>query len=89
MPTGLDNLIRDKSKGAIWAFGLMVIVATALSFKESSTFPPEKDPTGDPTTWTREEMRRWLAARNLFPNESDTREELLERIKLNMRTPRQ
>lgn len=25
-------------------------------------FPSEPDPTGDPETWTREDMRRWLAA---------------------------
>jgi hypothetical protein len=25
-------------------------------------FPPEQDPKGDPETWTREELRRWLSA---------------------------
>lgn len=25
-------------------------------------FPAEADPKGDPENWTREEMRRWLAA---------------------------
>jgi hypothetical protein len=25
-------------------------------------FPAEPDPRGDPGTWTKEEMRRWLAA---------------------------
>lgn len=25
-------------------------------------FPAEADPKGDPETWTREELRRWLAA---------------------------
>jgi hypothetical protein len=25
-------------------------------------FPSEADPKGDPETWTREELRRWLAA---------------------------
>ena len=29
-------------------------------------FPAEADPTGDPETWTQEEMRRWLAAVSLF-----------------------
>lgn len=24
-------------------------------------FPPEPDPTGNPETWTQEEMRRWLS----------------------------
>jgi arsenate reductase-like glutaredoxin family protein len=70
-------------------------------------FPSEPDPKGDPETWSREEMRRWLAAvglgpgealntqanmrfkRNLFPQESDSREQLLERIRANMRISRQ
>ena len=58
----------------------------------------------DPETWTREELRRWLATvsqglssedstdsipqRNLHPNSKDTKEELLERVKANMRVPR-
>jgi hypothetical protein len=25
-------------------------------------FPAESDPKGDPETWTREELRKWLAA---------------------------
>lgn len=87
------------------AFGLVVVGAWAWGMFGGDTFPAEKDPTGDPNGWTREELRRWLAAvsdehqsgsedqsltfieRNLFPLESDTREELLERVKLNMRHP--
>lgn len=71
-------------------------------------FPSGEDPKGKPEDWTREEMRRWLAAvssisyhvqkqrtvaltlhqRDLHPQESDTREQLLERIKANLRIPR-
>jgi len=51
-------------------------------------FPAQPDPTGDPANWTTEEMRRWLAARNLHPNPKDSKEELLERVKANLRTPR-
>lgn len=80
-------------------------------------FPPTPDPTGDPERWTREEMRRWLAAvsvslrdarvvflvrvagllspgrwwgeqRNLHPQDKDTREQLLERIRANLRAPK-
>ncbi|KAH6893074.1 hypothetical protein B0T10DRAFT_559073 [Thelonectria olida] len=86
MPTPLDNAM--KSKNMVWAFGLVVVAATAKVIWGSEMFPPEKDPTGDPNTWTREEMRRWLAARNLFPQESDSREMLLERIQANMRNSR-
>ncbi|KKK13932.1 hypothetical protein AOCH_003502, partial [Aspergillus ochraceoroseus] len=41
----------------------------------------------DPSTWTLEEMHRWLRARGLLPDEHATREELLERIKANLRPP--
>ncbi|CRK12852.1 hypothetical protein BN1723_018791 [Verticillium longisporum] len=51
-------------------------------------FPAAADPTGNPEEWTREEMRRWLAARNLFPGDAATREELLARVLANMRIPR-
>ncbi|KAF7552594.1 hypothetical protein G7Z17_g4210 [Cylindrodendrum hubeiense] len=69
----------------VWAFGLVVAAATAKVIWGDEIFPPEKDPKGDPKTWTREEMRRWLAARNLFPQDTDTKEELLERVLANMR----
>lgn len=71
-------------------------------------FPSGDDPKGKPEEWTRDEMRRWLAAvsfnlvpqlqlqagllslqqRDLHPQESDTREQLLERINANLRIPR-
>jgi len=48
-------------------------------------FPADKDPTGDPKTWTVTELRRWLEARNLKPDSKATREELVERVKANLR----
>ncbi|AEO56242.1 hypothetical protein MYCTH_2300949 [Thermothelomyces thermophilus ATCC 42464] len=51
-------------------------------------FPQEPDPKGDPERWTTEELRRWLAARNLHPQSSDTRQQLLERVQANMRISR-
>ncbi|KAK7408589.1 hypothetical protein QQX98_009237 [Neonectria punicea] len=72
-------------KNMVWAFGIVVAAATAKVIWGDEMFPPEKDPKGDPKTWTREEMRRWLAARNLFPQETDTKEDLLERVLANMR----
>ncbi|PHH78901.1 hypothetical protein CDD82_2773 [Ophiocordyceps australis] len=77
-----------KSKNMVLAFGGAVVAAAAWTIWGESMFPPERDPKGDPTTWTKEEMRRWLAARNLFPQESDSREALLARILANMRSPR-
>lgn len=44
------------------AFGGMIAGAAAWAIWGGDVFPPERDPTGNPETWTREEMRRWLAA---------------------------
>ncbi|KAF3056263.1 hypothetical protein GL218_06621 [Daldinia childiae] len=83
MPTLLDNAM--KSKNAVLAFSGLVTAALAWSLAGGSIFPSQDDPKGDPETWTREELRRWLAARNLHPQKGDTREQLLERVKANMR----
>jgi hypothetical protein len=89
------------------AFGGLITAVGVWTIWGGNMFPSEPDPTGDPETWTREEMRRWLAAvckpplvarlethpvdhqqRNLYPQDSDTEEQLLERIKVNLRVPR-
>ncbi|KAK3185704.1 hypothetical protein K4F52_005569 [Lecanicillium sp. MT-2017a] len=86
MPTILDNTLR--SKNLVLVFGGIVAAAATWTMFGGDMFPAEADPKGDPENWTREEMRRWLAARNLFPRESDTKDELLARIRANMRIPR-
>ncbi|KAF4589230.1 hypothetical protein GQ602_003119 [Ophiocordyceps camponoti-floridani] len=86
MPTHLDNAL--KSKNLVLAFGGMVAAAAAWTIMGGSIFPAEPDPKGDPQTWTREEMRRWLAARGLMPKDGDSREQLLERVMANMRPAR-
>jgi len=86
MPTPLDKALN--SKNTFLAFTGIVTAVAAWSIWGQDMFPKESDPTGDPETWTQEEMRRWLAARNLHPNSKDTKEQLLERIKANLRTPR-
>ncbi|KND91977.1 hypothetical protein TOPH_03490 [Tolypocladium ophioglossoides CBS 100239] len=86
MPTPLDNAM--KSKNMVLAFGAAVAAAAVWAIFGSNMFPVEPDPKGDPETWTKEEMRRWLAARSLFPQDSDTREDLLARVLANMRVPR-
>ncbi|KAI2629097.1 hypothetical protein GGS26DRAFT_559506 [Hypomontagnella submonticulosa] len=83
MPTPLDNAMR--SKNAVLAFSGLVTAALVWSMWGGSIFPSQADPTGDPESWTREELRRWLAARNLHPHKRDTREQLLERVKANLR----
>ncbi|KAK1966612.1 hypothetical protein LY78DRAFT_657068 [Colletotrichum sublineola] len=86
MPTPLDNAM--KSRNAVLAFGGLVTAVAVWAIYGGDMFPAGPDPTGNPEDWTREEMRRWLAARNLFPNDNDTREELLARVLANMRVPR-
>ncbi|KAK1977149.1 hypothetical protein LZ30DRAFT_601938 [Colletotrichum cereale] len=86
MPTPLDNAMRSRS--AVLAFGGLVTAVAVWAIYGGDMFPAGPDPTGNPEDWTREEMRRWLAARNLFPNDNDTREELLARVLANMRAPR-
>ncbi|KAL1869718.1 hypothetical protein VTK73DRAFT_2959 [Phialemonium thermophilum] len=86
MPTQLDNVM--KSKNMFLAFTGLVTGVALWAIYGGDMFPPDSDPKGDPETWTREEMRRWLAARNLHPQDADSREQLLERIRLNMRNPR-
>ncbi|KAL2266411.1 hypothetical protein VTJ83DRAFT_5763 [Remersonia thermophila] len=87
MPTPLDQAM--KSKNAFLAFTGLVTGVALWAIWGGDLFPPEQDPKGDPETWTREELRRWLAARNLFPNDEDTRDQLIERVKANLRIPRQ
>ncbi|PQK14484.1 hypothetical protein BB8028_0005g00150 [Beauveria bassiana] len=92
MPTLLDNTLKSKNMvlanlTSLAAFGGVVAAATAWMLA-GDFFPADPDPKGDPETWTREEMRRWLEARNLFPQASDTREQLLARIQANLRLPR-
>ncbi|KAL2197424.1 hypothetical protein P885DRAFT_34932, partial [Corynascus similis CBS 632.67] len=70
------------------AFGGLVTGVAVWAIWGGDMFPQEQDPKGDPETWTREELRRWLAARNLHPQDSDSREQLLERVQANMRIPR-
>ncbi|KAJ1329733.1 hypothetical protein MN608_06469 [Microdochium nivale] len=60
MPTPLDNAMR--SKNAVIAFSAMVTGAVLWTMWGGDMFPRDSDPTGDPETWTRDELRRWLAA---------------------------
>ncbi|KAJ4420765.1 hypothetical protein N0V85_000479 [Neurospora sp. IMI 360204] len=83
-------LIVSASKNAFLAFAGIVTGAAAWSIWGGDVFPQaQADPKGNPEEWTREEMRTWLTLRNLHPSDSDTREQLLERIQANMRIPRQ
>lgn len=86
MPTQLDRALN--SKNLFIGFAGMVTAVAAWSIFGTDVFPAQEDPKGNPEGWTVEEMRRWLGARGLLPNENATREELLERVKANLRVPR-
>ncbi|KAK4076057.1 hypothetical protein Trihar35433_2617 [Trichoderma harzianum] len=62
--TALDGALKSKNVllEAIKAFGGVVVAAAAWSIFGGDLFPAQEDPKGDPETWTREEMRRWLHA---------------------------
>ncbi|PSR90784.1 hypothetical protein BD289DRAFT_365489 [Coniella lustricola] len=83
MPTPLDNAMRSKVP-----FGSLVTAVGIWSIWGGDMFPTEEDPKGNPDSWTHEELRRWLAARDLHPQDNDTRDQLLERVKANLRIPR-
>ena len=86
MPTPLDRAFQ--SKNAVLAFGAAVGAAALYSIWGSDLFPGQQDPTGDPETWEISELRKWLSNRNLLPSESLTREQLIERVKANLRPAR-
>lgn len=44
------------------AFTGLITAVGVWSIWGGDMFPAQEDPEGEPETWTREEMRRWLAA---------------------------
>ncbi|KAI1759411.1 hypothetical protein GGR53DRAFT_149104 [Hypoxylon sp. FL1150] len=50
------------------AFSGLVTAALVWSMWGGNVFPPDADPKGDPQEWTREELRRWLAAVRILDN---------------------
>ncbi|KAL1304777.1 hypothetical protein AAFC00_003712 [Neodothiora populina] len=86
MPTALDKALN--SKNLFIGFTGLVSAAAMWSIWGGDLFPQEPDPKGDPEKWTEEEMKRWLNKRNLMAGNTATREELIARVKANMRAPR-
>ncbi|KAF2669657.1 hypothetical protein BT63DRAFT_425336 [Microthyrium microscopicum] len=85
MPTPIDRALQSKS--AVLAFAGVITAASAWMIWGGDMFPQESDPTGDPETWSYEELNRWLRKRSLLPSSSATKQDLLERVKSNMRSP--
>ncbi|KAL9101768.1 MAG: hypothetical protein Q9163_003015 [Psora crenata] len=74
-----------QSRNALLGFAGMVTAVAAWSIWGSDLFPAQKDPSGDPETWSDSELKRWLQARELLPASNAGRDELLKRPDLNMK----
>ncbi|PGH30551.1 STE24 endopeptidase [[Emmonsia] crescens] len=85
MPTPLDKALN--SKNLFLGFAGLVTAAAVWSIWGGDMFPAESDPTGNPDNWTIEELRRWLSLRGLLPSSTASREDLIERVKANLRHP--
>ncbi|EEQ88580.1 STE24 endopeptidase [Blastomyces dermatitidis ER-3] len=86
MPTPLDKALN--SKNLFLGFAGLVTAAAAWTIWGGDMFPAEPDPTGNPENWSIEELRRWLSSRGLLPSSTASREDLVERVKANLRHPR-
>ncbi|KAL2040184.1 hypothetical protein N7G274_007087 [Stereocaulon virgatum] len=82
MPTPLDRAMQ--SRNAFLGFAGIVTAVAAWSIWGGEMFPAA-DPTGDPEMWADSELRTWLDKRGLLPAERATREELLERVRANVK----
>jgi hypothetical protein len=52
------------------AFTGIVTAVAAWAIWGGDMFPAAEDPKGNPENWTKEELRRWLAAVSLMPTPS-------------------
>jgi hypothetical protein len=91
-------------KNLFLGFAGLVTAVSVWSIWGGDMFPAPEDPNGDPEKWTEDELKRWLNAvsehqvlkiylltfreRGLFAGSTATKEELLARVKANMRAPR-
>ncbi|KAG5288560.1 hypothetical protein I7I50_01866 [Histoplasma capsulatum G186AR] len=83
MPTPLDKALN--SKNLFLGFAGIVTAAAVWSIWGGDMFPAEPDPAGNPEDWTTEELRRWLSSRGLLPSSTASRDDLVERVKANLR----
>ncbi|KAK3670108.1 hypothetical protein LTR78_010048 [Recurvomyces mirabilis] len=76
------------SRNMFLGFAGLVTAVAAWSIWGGDMFPQQPDPKGEPETWSEEDVKRWLNARGLMAGSTATREELLARVKANLRAPR-
>ncbi|KAJ5156732.1 hypothetical protein N7492_009535 [Penicillium capsulatum] len=97
MPTPLDRTLH--SKNLFLGFAGMITAVAAWSIWGGDVFPAQQDPTGNETVASSsmslilpiKSLRSaglTMLQRGLLPSEKATREELLERVKANLRIPR-
>ncbi|TKA65302.1 hypothetical protein B0A55_10027 [Friedmanniomyces simplex] len=86
MPTPIDRAMN--SRNMFLGFAGLVTAVAAWGIWGGDMFPQAEDPKGEPETWSEDDMKRWLNSRNLMAGNTATREELLARVKANMRAPR-
>ncbi|KAI4763393.1 hypothetical protein E4T52_04567 [Aureobasidium sp. EXF-3400] len=82
-----NKLLTRFTQNLFFGFAGLVAASAAWSIFGSDIFPQQPDPTGEPENWTHEELTRWLNRRNLMASSTSTKEELLARMKANMRAP--
>ncbi|KAK5076030.1 hypothetical protein LTR51_001709 [Lithohypha guttulata] len=83
MPTPIDRAMQ--SRNLFLGFAGLVAAASIWNMFGGDMFPAEKDPTGDPETWTGHELRRWLKNRdNYEPSSKLSRDELVTKVKAKM-----
>ena len=58
----MQSLTSFFFQNAVLAFSGLVTGVALWAIWGGDLFPQANDPTGDPETWTREELRRWMAA---------------------------
>lgn len=56
--TAMDRALQ--SRNLFLGFAGLVGMASLYNMWNGDVFPAEKDPSGDPETWTDEELKRWL-----------------------------
>ena len=56
----------DTTQNLFFGFAGIVCAVAAWSIWGGDMFPAQPDPTGEPETWTEDEMKRWLDAVSVF-----------------------
>ncbi|PSK55197.1 hypothetical protein B9Z65_2586 [Elsinoe australis] len=81
-PTQLDRTMQSRNVFIGFA-GLVTAVSVWMIWGQGDMFPkkkPAKEPTGEPTTWSEDELRKYLTERNLAVGKNPTHQELVAMV---------